>query len=394
MNMALDHLHEQYSHHSILSDNIQLFWSITSSSSSSNSSSDEVVNDAPRIDDGSINIAVCYLLPINTLHHDNIASTVVDEDNNDNNHGGEMISSSYWLSFGLSPQGGMIGADMFIYIPNSAGSIANIANNSSSQYDHGLLLDVHGIKYTYPIIDNCGQDWEFVNTSVVEVHDGELSTTSSSEIKSNEAYHIVHVKRLLRSNDINEDVPFINDTYSSLFMMNPTKVIVAWGELKHGSDDESDGRLRKLSSSNSRNEKKKKTTTNELDLTSILVPHTPSNRLSSTVRFFAGGTSSSTTDINTSSYKEDEGNEQQQLDEDNYYLDGIPYIDLIPNEPYHIPNVETTYHNFCYSIQDFPELIAGSDNEQQQVHIVAFRDIIDGGGEDSPSSLVHHMDLQ
>jgi len=341
----LNNLHNHYNRFATLSDNIQLFWTLPSSNNldnfninSNNNTRHNNTNDDDIID--TITIAVAYLLPNNQLH-----GTINSEEQDDIIH---SSTSSYWLGFGLSDQGGMIGADMFIY---------HCENNEHT------LLDVHGVAYSYPTIDKCGQDWKFVNASItVPLDDDE---------DNEEVWHIIEVTRSLQSNDINEDLPFINDSST---IMNPTHVLAAWGDINlYGSEEENDGRLLNTEDTVS---------SVELDLTSVLTPHGPSSRVSSTVRFFAKDNEAEAEE----SLVSDSSTKDVTDDEYNPNLHDMPFIDLVPNEKFQIPGEETTYKNFCFNLADYPELM-NTLSDHDQVHIVGFHDIIDEG------SLVHHMDL-
>jgi len=231
---------------------------------------------------------------------------------------------------------------------------------SSSSLDYQgteRLLDVHGVAYSFPILDKCGQDWGLVNSSLV--------MPTSSATSKNSAWHILEAKRFLQSNDVNEDLSIIDDSSK---MINPTKVVAAWGLLNlDGAEDESNGRLRTRGTIN------QAMPNNEyLDLTSMIVPHGPSGRVSSSVRFFA-----STSESMSIREKDIVGSVSTE--------ELAPYIDLIPAEPFSIPDKETTYKNFCFQVEDFPDLMDVLA-ENDQVHIVAFHDILGG-------PLVHHMDL-
>ena len=228
----------------------------------------------------------------------------------------------YWLGFGISQQGGMVGSDLAIYIP------------AYSDTAEERLIDVHGTAYSYPTIDECGQDWRLID----------YSRTEDNETAS--ALHILDISRSLESNDINEDLSFLD-------AVNPTYVLAAWGRLNVVGSGESDGRKHQKRRMDSEQYPD--------DLTSILLPHGPSGRVSGPVRFF--------------------GRQQENVQEDVY-----PYIDLIPNL-YSIPDSETTYKNYCFQLEDFPELQQVL-LEHEQVHIVGFEDILGSG-----ASLVHHMDL-
>jgi len=235
-----------------------------------------------------------------------------------------LDDEEYWLGFGISDQGGMVGSDLAIFVP------------SYSNATEDRLIDVHGILYGYPTIDKCGQDWRLIGHSRTENDETFASTL-----------HTLEISRSLQSNDINEDLPILNDEFS-------TNVLAAWGRLNlGGSGEESDGR-----------KEQKKRSLESLqyldDLASMILPHGPSGRVSGHVRFF----------------------ERQQTQQNGQ--DDFPYIDLIPNL-YSIPDSKTTYKNFCFQLEDFPELQQVL-LEHEQVHIVGFQDM-------SESPLVHHMDL-
>ena len=158
--------------------------------------------------------------------------------------------------------------------------------------------------------------------------------------------------------------------------------MASWGRLNiDASDNESNGRRRRINrDGEGRTEDDEHVGTME-DLTSILVPHGPSQRVSATVRFFYTDEQNEHPD----SYKNDDKPD---------YLKDMPYIDLIPKVPFHIPNEETTYKNFCFTLEDYPELMSILSEEQhdQGVHIIAFHDIL-SPQQDGSTSLVHHMDL-
>ena len=341
----LSRLHYRYNRFATLGDNIQLFWTLTSSSNNVDNINSIHNNTKSNTNDGNIDtitIAVAYLLPNDQLHE-----TIHSEEQNSIIH-----QSSYWLGFGLSDQGGMIGADMFIY--NRIGHVSTITSDTHKNNNEHRLLDAHGIAYSYPIIDKCGQDWKFVNASII--------VPSEDDEDNEEVWHIIEVTRSLQSNDINEDLPFINDSST---IMNPTHVLAAWGQINlQGSEEENDGRL--LNTEETKD-------VEFLDLTSVLTPHGPSSRVSSTVRFFA---------------KQEEESVSNDVTDNEYNpnLHDMPFIDLVPNEKFQIPGEETTYKNFCFNLADYPELM-NTLSEHDQVHITGFHDIIDEG------SLVHHMDL-
>jgi len=282
----------------------------------------------------------------------------------------------YWLGFGLSSQGGMIGADMMIYLPprhvpppsDSTGS--DTGNNGSNNITKGgRLLDAHGVAYSFPVLDECGQDWQLVNATI-------MSGSTNDDDQMN-AWHVVEAKRLLRSNDVNEDLPFIDDSST---LINPTHVVAAWGPLNMD-EEESDGRSRRARAIR-RTGRTAMQGDEYLALTSAILPHEPSSRVSSTVRFFAAKSDHT---IGSSGPVDDDGH-------NNLLESNTPYIDLIPHEPFLIPDEVTIYKNFCFRVEDYPELMdVFSEQDDGQVHIVAFHDILTG--EAGSSSLVHHMDL-
>ena len=69
----LDYLHQKYQQFTSLNDNVELFWTLTSSSSSHFSLEEEENNDNYYDDTSkrsSIDIAVAYLLPNDPLLHE------------------------------------------------------------------------------------------------------------------------------------------------------------------------------------------------------------------------------------------------------------------------------------------------------------------------------------
>lgn len=342
----IQNLRNDYTHSSKLSEQVYLFWTLT-------------ISDDENVDE--IQFAVVYHLPKLDLH-----DSIIDENDDASND----ITDKYWLAFGISPQGGMIGADFMIYVPQQ-----NNTQEQSSQHRGELLLDAHGTQYSFPVIDSCGQDWTLLNYSSV-----------ADEYDNKEEWHILQVKRALASNDVNEDVPFLNDssmsTSASTIMTNPTHVLVAWGELKTGSERESDGR-RSL-------DKQQSSSTpvvdyNKMDLSSIMVPHGPLQRVSTTVRFFESVDRSEHDHMNDAEQDEEEDN---IISRSNPAFNGMPYIDLIPKEQFIIPSVETTYKNFCFTIADMDI----PSTEEGEVHIIGFQNIIQKH-DDALSPVVHHMDL-
>ncbi|KAL7533217.1 hypothetical protein ACHAWF_004387, partial [Thalassiosira exigua] len=343
---SLDRLRRRYDRSAALSDEVRLFWTLSPPPSGRSDRSDEPSDDdddvasEPEEVDATIDFAVAYRLP---------RSSPPDE-RPPGRGGGDVAREdeprrSRWLGFGISPQGGMIGADMMIYLPPQ-----RRANRSER------LLDVHGREYSFPAMDRCGQDWELVGRSTIppalpsSVPSG---MPSGAWEEGGSSWHVVEARRALEANDVNEDLAFVDD---SSRLVNPTRVLAAWGEFNSG--DESDGRRRTRMPNNL-----EAADDEYVDLTSMLDPHGPSGRVSAAVRFFApdplAGQSGST--------------------------EKLPYIDLMPPEPFRVPGRETTYRNFCYQIEDYPEL-ASVLADRDQVHIVAFEDVVGG-------PLVHHMDL-
>ena len=389
--IPLHHLHEQYKRSSKLSDDVHLFWTLTSSSDVLSSSEQALGDSSDNVDE--IQFAIAYNLPNLALHNNNNKddghyvsqshnnntgdTSVGEEDATDYNN-----NNNYWLAFGISPQGGMIGADFMIYLPRRHHT------QQQQRHEQPLLLDAHGMQYSFPIVDSCGQDWTLLNSSIIKNEecnqcDGCNQTTNNNNIECNNdatSWHILQVKRALSSNDVNEDVPFLND--SSALMTNPTFVLAAWGELKNGNERESDGRRRRQI----RHDRSLVEATSaiigeedvsNMDLTSMLLPHGPLQRVSTTVRFF------------DKSLPENDDNDDDSATTTSQAFHKMPYIDLIPKEPFHIPNVETTYKNFCFTISEYPQLIQllNTQQDDKTVHIIGFQNII------QTNSPVHHMDL-
>lgn len=388
--MPLHHLHEQYTHSSKLSDVVHLFWTLASTSTTPSSSEQ---TDEDRGDFNEIQFAIAYNLPDLALHDRN-NNNEDDEhllkphhEHTDNLHEEDDVeedaneqSNNYWLAFGISPQGGMIGADFMIYLPR---------RHTRRKQQEPLLLDAHGIQYSFPIVDSCGQDWTLLNSSIIHDEDciqfeGCNYTTHNNTEFDTTSWHILHVKRALHSNDVNEDVPFLND--SSVLLTNPTFVLAAWGELKNGDERESDGRRRRIKRSRSLIEtaSARDDDINSMDLTSILLPHGPLQRVSTTVRFF----DESQPDDDGKGITND-GNNDDSMTTATQAFHNMPYIDLIPKEPFLIPSAETTYKNFCFAITEYPQLtkILNNQKDDKTVHIIGFQNIIQTG------SPVHHMDL-
>ena len=197
--MSLNDLPERYEQFAALSDKVNLFWTLAPSSSP----------DGGDDDRDEIRFAVAYLLPRRTLLREHEEVTVVSRNRkNETLHDNADIiihphddyddgMDHYWLGFGLSSQGGMIGADMMIYLPpqhvppspDPTGS--DTGNNGSNNITKGgRLLDAHGVAYSFPVLDECGQDWQLVNASI-------MSGSSNDDDQMN-AWHVVEAKRLLR----------------------------------------------------------------------------------------------------------------------------------------------------------------------------------------------------
>ena len=389
--MPLHHLHEQYKHASKLSNEVHLFWTLTSSSSNAPEQTNGDITDVNEIQ-----FAIAYNLPNLALsdhtdeddeprqHQDHTGNSLDEDDLEEKDTNANR--SNYWLAFGMSPQGGMIGADFMIYVPHR-----HTQQKKWQQEEEPLLLDAHGIQYSFPIVDSCGQDWTLLNSSIIH-HDEDCSllegcnytATHNNNTEFDTAttsWHILQVKRALSSNDVNEDVPFLND--SSVLLTNPTFVLAAWGELKNGDERESDGRRRRIQRDRSLIETtsaRDDDSIDSMDLTSILLPHGPLQRVSTTVRFF------------DESQPEDDDNDDDSTTTaapSTQAFHNMPYIDLIPKEPFLIPSAETTYKNFCFSITEYPQLtqLLNKQRDDKTVHIVGFQNIIQTG------SPVHHMDL-
>lgn len=312
----------RYQRSSEISDEVSLYWTIREHGKA-----------------GTIDLAVSYRLPRQQFQEDD---------------GGDP-TSDFWLGFGLTPQGGMVGADMFLYLPPPP---EKDEGDTDSNKADGILLDAHGVAYSFPQVDRCGQDWQLVNCTA--------SSTAT-------AFHgVVEVTRALQSHDVNEDLPFLDDSSD---ILNPTRVIAAWGQIDwNGNQEEANGRRRlghqKPSTVGTRDgydgDDVIGRTSGLDDLASMLVPHGPSGRISGSVRFFGDSSTADPADENPASEK---------------------FIDLLPPKSFSIPGVETTYKNYCFTLDDFQDL-AELLEEHDQVHITGFRDIV---GNDA--GLVHHMDL-
>lgn len=184
-----------------------------------------------------------------------------------------------WISFGLSDAGGMKGADMVVW---------EAANP-------GVLKDYYSLDYGPPVEDTCESDWVLVAT-----------VDGASSLARQAATPVIgfHAIRQLDTKDA-QDWAFRDD---SRWDVQPTKVIVAWG------DQEEMG-------------------------------YHGNNRISTTMRFFAASTNES-----------DNKNNLQHLEE---ISDGSF---LVTARDFSIPTLETTYHDFC---MDLPEVATN-----QAIHIV------------------------
>ena len=184
--------HISYHKSSAISDEVSLYWTIREHGKA-----------------GAIDLAVSYRLPRQQFQEDDAGDP----------------SSDFWLGFGLTPQGGMVGADMFLYLPPPP---EKDEGDTDSNKADGILLDAHGVAYSFPQADRCGQDWQLVNY-----------TASST---ATEFHGVVEVTRALQSHDVNEDLPFLDDSSD---ILNPTRVIAAWGQIDWmGNQEETNGRRR------------------------------------------------------------------------------------------------------------------------------------------------------
>mmetsp|Transcript_19996 Transcript_19996/g.33854 ORF Transcript_19996/g.33854 Transcript_19996/m.33854 type:complete len:233 (+) Transcript_19996:574-1272(+) len=198
----------------------------------------------------------------------------------------------------------------------------------------------------------------------------QFHTNTKTECDTTTSWHILQVKRALSSNDVNEDVPFLND--SSVGLTNPTFVLAAWGKLKNGVERESDGRRRRTEHDRILVEAASDgdDDVSSLDLTSVILPHGPLQCVSTTVRFFdeAQPESDDDNDDSTTTAKATTTAAASQA----FY--NMPYIDLIPNEPFPIPNDETTYKNFCFKITEYPQLTQLLNNQQSDDRLYTLSD--------------------
>ncbi|GFH49228.1 hypothetical protein CTEN210_05704 [Chaetoceros tenuissimus] len=224
-----------------------------------------------------------------------------------------MHNKDKWISFGLSEMGGMIGADMFLFVAGTT-----------------VVIDCHGVEYGFPIADKCGQDWKYINS------------TFHQDDHGSSGWLIVEVKRSLVGNDLNEDLSFVDDSNQ---IIPPMKVIAAWGDVNGSGELVS--HQQEISSNNK--------------IQTTIRPHGIQNRVKGDIRFFDCEYSLSNSQSNQ-----------------------LEYIDLVPDESFIIPTEVTTYKNFCFTLDQFPEL-----KDHEEVYIVKFEQVIDGNNED----IVHHIDL-
>lgn len=243
-----------------------------------------------------------------------------------------------WVGFGISAMGGMIGSDMFIYVSGE-----------------NFVLDCHGVQYSTPLLDQCGQNWKYMNSTFISDSDSHWENLGDNGNNIGNGWVVVEVARSLIAADFNEDRSFTNDSSPSI---NPTKVIVAWGRV--GDQPENATVLN-----------------DSQQLISRVKPHGPLNRVKADTRFFK-----TEFDDGAKSQKINEPqNGQDTSDDDKTNL--ISYFDLIPHQHYSIPTKITTYKNYCFALSDIPE-ISPSD----ELYIVKFEDVL---YEDEGPSLVHHM---
>jgi len=155
-------------------------------------------------------------------------------------------------------------------------------------------------------------------------------------------------------------------------LTNPTFVLAAWGKLKNGVERESDGRRRRTEHDRILVEAASDgdDDVSSLDLTSVILPHGPLQCVSTTVRFFdeAQPESDDDNDDSTTTAKATTTAAASQA----FY--NMPYIDLIPNEPFPIPNDETTYKNFCFKITEYPQLTQLLNNQQSDDRLYTLSD--------------------
>jgi len=102
------------------------------------------------------------------------------------------VQADGWLGFGLSENGGMRGADMFLF---------------AAADKNGSLTDAHVLQELYPIKDEC-QNWDLVNSTV---QDG---------------FIIVEATRELDTGDL-QDRRLLNDTDLTV---TASIIIMAWGD--------------------------------------------------------------------------------------------------------------------------------------------------------------------
>ncbi len=238
-----------------------------------------------------------------------------------------------WVGFGITDMGGMIGSDTFIYAAGSQ-----------------TVLDCYGVSYAKPHLDHCGQDWEYVDSTFV-----------SDDDSSDSGWLVVEVTRSLIASDVNEDRPLIDDSSP---LVAPTKIIVAWGHLEDNAWH------------------------NAIDLFSTIKPHGPMNKVKGDIRFF--GSVDSEVQIRDVSEKPSKKSRKNNYGKGGQSEDGLYYIDLIPDQPYHVPAKITTYKSFCFTLSDFEQLASNNENKEYEFYIVKFEDIL---SENENRSLVHHMDL-
>lgn len=220
-----------------------------------------------------------------------------------------------WVGFGMSEMGGTKGSDMFVF-----------------SFRHGQILDCHhGVEeFGLPRIDECGQDWILRNFS--------------NNSNNGESFLVVEVSRPLQAGDVNEDLPFLND--SSVTVIAATKIFVTWGGIIEDS-------ILQHSEEGFR------------DLSSWMKPHSEESLLTKSLRFF-----------------QDAGSNKQET---------LEFIDLIPSSEFEVPANTTTYKDYCFAIAelqaDDPSLDVRSLLEDG-AHIVKFEDITH-----SSVDIIHHMDL-
>ena len=241
----------------------------------------------------------------------------------------EAGNGRLWIGFGLSDMGGMVGSDMFVHLPAAV-----------EGGEGGAVVDCHGVSYSPPLVDECGQDWTLRGGA----RDG-----------GEGGWAVVEVSRSLDTGDGTlEDRAFIDDSSP---LIGPTKVIVSWGKMEEGGGGALDGLP--------------------------IRPHGPGGRAKGQVRFFGDGDGDGDGNSDGDGDAGAGGGADplaplKDADEE------VHHIDLIPLQPFSVPGEVTTYKNFCFVLADFPDLAP-----DEEAYIVRLENVLSDG----ERSLVHHMDL-